>query len=254
MQWIERMNMVIEYIEGKLSDEIDPIDISRIMGCPYSVFLRTFAPITGIYFSEYIRRRRLSCSVYDLLHTDMRVVDIAIKYGYTSSNAFSNAFKKLHGFAPANIKGREKDIVFYPKLEISLNVTGMTGLKYSIRYMDAFSVIGIKMKVCENENAWERFDKCILQNELTEYIGRKCNLGICFGYDREGNNDYMCAAEYSGEQNTNFDYYHFPKLAWVVFNTKGKISEDIFHNVENRIYREFIPQSMYNILEFPVVQ
>ena len=99
MHWFNRMNRVIEYVDDHICD-FDSNVISRIMACPYSVFLRTFAPITGISFSEYVRRRRLSRAAYELCNSSARIIDIALKYGYTSADAFSYAFKKQNGISP----------------------------------------------------------------------------------------------------------------------------------------------------------
>lgn len=74
MQWVDRMNLVIDYFETHATEKIDPVEISRMMTCPYSVFQRSFAPITGIPLSEYIRRRRLSCAAYDLQNTKQRIL------------------------------------------------------------------------------------------------------------------------------------------------------------------------------------
>ena len=100
MDWVERMNGVMDYLEAHLCEPIDTEEISRIMAWPYSAFQRSFAPITGISLSEYLRRRRLTLAAYDLQHTDLRVLDVAVKYGYDSADAFAAAFKRLHGVTP----------------------------------------------------------------------------------------------------------------------------------------------------------
>ena len=65
MEWMERMNRTMDYIEENLSGSIDPEQIARIMACPYAVLQRGFGPIAGVQLAEYIRRRRLSCAAYD---------------------------------------------------------------------------------------------------------------------------------------------------------------------------------------------
>ena len=97
MKWMERMNRTMDYIEENLSGNIDPEQIARIMACPYAVFQRGFGPIAGVQLAEYIRRRRLSCAAYDLQHTSLRVIDVAVKYGYDSADAFAAAFRRLSG-------------------------------------------------------------------------------------------------------------------------------------------------------------
>ena len=56
MDYVERMNKAVEYMEGYLVDEIFAGEIARIMACPFSLFQRSFIQITGIPVSEYMRR------------------------------------------------------------------------------------------------------------------------------------------------------------------------------------------------------
>ncbi|NLO48860.1 MAG: helix-turn-helix transcriptional regulator [Clostridiales bacterium] len=58
----------------------------------------------GITLTEYIRRRKLSCAALDLKNTNLNVIDIAMKYGYNSQDAFSVAFKRLYGILPAQAR------------------------------------------------------------------------------------------------------------------------------------------------------
>lgn len=70
MNWIERMNLVMDYVELHLCDEITESEIAKIAACTYSLFSSTFSQITGVSFSEYIRRRKLTCAAYDLQNTN----------------------------------------------------------------------------------------------------------------------------------------------------------------------------------------
>lgn len=102
MEWVERMNQAISYVENHLYDEIDSEEISRIMACPFVIFQRFFIQFTETPLSEYIRRRKLTCAAYEIQNTNNKIIDIALKYGYESSDAFCVAFKRLHGVTPVN--------------------------------------------------------------------------------------------------------------------------------------------------------
>ena len=54
--------------------------------------------------AEYLRNRRLSEAVTDLRESSEKVIDIALKYGYESADAFSAAFKKFHGATPSEVR------------------------------------------------------------------------------------------------------------------------------------------------------
>ena len=97
MDWVKRMNQVIDYVEDHLSDEINEKEISKITACSFSLLQGSFAQITGISLSEYVRRRKLTCAAYDLQNTDEKVIDIALKYGYQSSGVWQRI---NHEFLP----------------------------------------------------------------------------------------------------------------------------------------------------------
>ena len=75
MEWTERINKVMDYVELHLCDSIAEKEIARITASSYSVFQTSFSQITGISFSEYIRRRKLTCAAYDLQNTELGRTD-----------------------------------------------------------------------------------------------------------------------------------------------------------------------------------
>lgn len=101
MDWIVRINRVMDYIEQNLSGKIDAKEVAKLACCSEYHFPRMFSAITGLSLAEYIRRRRLSQAAFELQNnTFVRIIDLAIKYGYDSPDAFSRAFKNLHGVTP----------------------------------------------------------------------------------------------------------------------------------------------------------
>ena len=108
MEWMNRLNNVIRYVEKHLKDVIDPDDISLIMACSFQEFQRFFIQITDISFSEYVRRRKLSCAAYEIQNSDIKIIDAALKYGYESADSFRVAFKRLHGMPPPDGQKNER--------------------------------------------------------------------------------------------------------------------------------------------------
>lgn len=99
MDWTERFNEVIDYIEEHLTEDIDYGALARIALCSTYHFQRMFAYIAGVPLSEYIRRRRMSLAAVDL-QSGERVIDVGLKYGYSSPTAFNRAFQSVHGRRP----------------------------------------------------------------------------------------------------------------------------------------------------------
>jgi len=121
VDWMDRLNAVIEYIEDHLNDEIDFDVIAQKSCCSYYNFQRLFSFIFNTSLSEYIRNRKLTLAAIELQNGKIKVVDVALKYGYESQEAFSRAFAKFHGVPPSRIKARSDAFKTYSKAVISMN-------------------------------------------------------------------------------------------------------------------------------------
>ena len=128
MDWIQRMNLVLDYIENNLDGEIEENKIAGLSASPKGMFQRIFSALTEMSLSEYIRKRRLTQAALDIQNTDEKIIDIALKYGYTSADAFSFAFKNFHGVTPSDAKKPDSPIQsFYPfffEFKLSVKVKG----------------------------------------------------------------------------------------------------------------------------------
>ncbi len=81
MDSLARMNLALAYIEDNLADEIDMQQVERLALCSEYHFRRMFSFLAGIPLSEYVRRRRLTLAAFELLHSEVPVIDTAVKYG-----------------------------------------------------------------------------------------------------------------------------------------------------------------------------
>ena len=144
MTWYERMNKAIDYIEENLCSDIDFNEISKVM-CQSSVnFQRTFSIVADISVFEYIRRRRLTLAAFDMQNSNDRVIDIALKYGYESPEAFTRAFKETHGVSPSNARKQGLPLKAYPRITFLLSIKGDAAMEYRIENKEAFAVYGIE--------------------------------------------------------------------------------------------------------------
>ena len=92
MEWLKNLSNAIEYIEDNLDKEISYEEAARIACCSTYYFQRLFSYVSGVSLSEYIRKRRMSQAAFELQRTDKKVLDVALKYGYTSPTSFNRAF------------------------------------------------------------------------------------------------------------------------------------------------------------------
>lgn len=136
MDWLDRFNAAIDYIENNLDGEIDYASLARAAWCSEFHFSRMFSSITGISLSEYIRRRRLTKAAFDIRTSNDRIIDIALKYGYDSSDAFTRAFKKLYGVTPQAARESGVQLKAFPRISFQITIKGDAEMEYRMEKID----------------------------------------------------------------------------------------------------------------------
>ncbi|OGO92523.1 MAG: hypothetical protein A2Y17_11265 [Clostridiales bacterium GWF2_38_85] len=142
MEWLDSIKKSIRYIENNLTNEINIDDISNQVFSSSSHFQRIFNLVTGITIGEYIRNRRLSLAGRDLLLTNNKVIDIALKYQYDTSESFSKAFTRFHGISPSDVKKYSDMLKSFNPLTINISIQGGFGMSRIIMENEN----GIKME------------------------------------------------------------------------------------------------------------
>lgn len=133
MDVIKQLNNAITYIEENLCDEIDTNRIAEIARCPYDKFKRFFSYMTNMSVGEYIRKRRLTLAAYDLLKGQERIIDLVVKYGYSSADSFTRAFAKQHGILPTEVS-EDTPLKVYPPVSFYVAIKGASELNFKIRF------------------------------------------------------------------------------------------------------------------------
>ena len=151
MNWFKLINQATSYIEDHLSDDINLEDIAAKCNVSYHYFTKTFSLITGYSLKEYIRNRRITLASYDLTNTDARIIDIAVKYGYSSNEAFTRAFRKIHGINPSEAR-RSKISVFthFPVLQYDIPEPNLISLQYDIMEFVEYHFVGETTPIVED--------------------------------------------------------------------------------------------------------
>ena len=93
---LETIQKAIDYMEAHLEDNIHYEDVAAYVNMSPYEFHRTFSFIAGITVNSYIRNRRLSLAGQELLNSDVKVIDLAMKYGFDSADGFAKAFSRFH--------------------------------------------------------------------------------------------------------------------------------------------------------------
>ena len=168
MDWLKRMNSVLDYIENNLDGDIDDNKIAMLSVIPKGVFQRIFTTITDMTLSEYTRKRRLTQAATDIQNTDDKIINIAIKYGYNSANAFTSAFKKFHGVTPSCARISNTQLQSFPRLTFTLTLSVKGG--NDMQYRNIENAEEFLQKMVNKEHP-----KKYLQN-ISDNDGVKCTL------------------------------------------------------------------------------
>lgn len=263
MDWLGRMNNAMEYVETHLSEAIDYDQVARIACCSTYHFQRMFSFITNVTLAEYIRRRRLTLAAFELQNTGVKVIDIAWKYGYESPEAFSRAFKKMHGVAPMSARDKGVSLKAYPRLSFHISIRGDVEMNYKIEEKQSFVMFGVSTLVnADGENPFieipEFWGKCISDGTVNR-IRAAAGLGEhgqihAVLYNNQGEKfSYMigCFLPQSGLL-AGFEKLQIPSQTYAIFSTGiNPNGQNDIHGLWKRIWGEWFPCSNYEFANGP---
>ena len=248
MDWIDRLNDAIRYIEANLSQEIDSEQLARIACCSPYHFQRLFAAIAGVPLSTYIRRRRMSLAAADL-RGGASILDVALRYGYSSPTAFNRAFQSVHSVPPSKAKYEGVRLLSYPPLVFILTIKGVEEMQYQIKQLDAFRVVGISIPLHadyeENRRAlpgfWDRTQQSGVLERLLPLMEGPVRglLGVC----ADGDPGRYFIAVASQQPAGEFEEFTVPASTWAVFSDVGNVAS--IQALELRIASEWLPTCGY---------
>jgi len=123
--WDERVQIIKVWIDENLENIPSLSELAKHIGYSYFYVTRKFHEIEGVSFRKYIVNRKIQQAAIDLYMTSERTIDIAIRYGYSSQEAFTRAFVKIYGISPADYRRIQKPNLSAEKIRL-LNSVGFT--------------------------------------------------------------------------------------------------------------------------------
>lgn len=261
MDWLERINKALDYIENNLDDEMDYAKIAQAASSSEYHFSRMFSSIANVSLSEYIRRRRLTLAAFEIQRSDIHIIDVAVKYGYKSADSFARAFQKIHGIKPSDARDKGVQLKAFPRISFQMSIKGDTEMEYRIENIDFELRIVGKRKTVKTKRAfktiptlWSSAKKDGFMQELIDmsWENPKCKMeGILGVVGKEAaitdeEFDYFMGVRYDGDVSDGMETLIIPPSTWAVFPNVAEAWK--------RLYSEWVPTSGYDLANLPCIE
>jgi len=203
METLVLLRQAIEYMEDRLQTKLEIEDIAKSALSSKYHFQRMFHALTGFTVTEYIRNRRLTLSAEELASTDSKVIDVALKYGYESPEAFTKAFQRLHGITPSAAKKKDVKLKSFPRISFQIQIKGVVEMNYRIVEEVASTVVGKDFIIKKDapteipvfvETIWKNG----MHDEINKVVGNQPGsllYGYHYDYSEDGTKRYLMGSE-----------------------------------------------------------
>lgn len=240
------MNEMIDYIEDHLTEEISYQKLSKIVGMNEFLMQRVFSLVTGISISEYIRKRRLSKALEEIQNTDQKIIDIAIKYQYSSAIPFTRAFKKEFGNTPSGY--RKNHHKYNQFLKLHFEKTESKLLEYKIREQKEMILWVKKIEAEALDHFHYKIRKLYKELKKTKVYELWNQIGMYAIWLRQGNTYYYFVG--SKKEMMGTEKITLPASKYAIFSVGSREQKDIM-KMNSLVYHEWLPSTNFNVKEAP---
>lgn len=256
MNYIERIQTGIDFVESNLDTDITTQKVAREAGLSQWHFQRIFKAITNETLKSYIRARRLARSLELLLKTDLRIIDIALSAGYENQESYTRAFRKSFGMTPGNYRKIGDGALFLKKIQITddylQHIQANVSLEPEISHQPARRLIGQKTSFygvdSEKNNIADKLPALwnSFLSRLTEI--HDSVAGTCYGAIQETGNqtdqlNYVAGIEVRDTASipAGMEEILIPACTYARFSHVGEVA--LLDNTVNFIYSNWLLNS-----------
>lgn len=129
--YLQRINILAEYINNHLGDDIDVNHLAEMSGFSPAHFHRIVSAFLGEPLKAYIVRTRIETAARLLRYSDLPVQEIAYKVGYDVPSSLSKAFRQFYGISPNEYRNNKdycimKPVELWPDIDVQARVETVT--------------------------------------------------------------------------------------------------------------------------------
>ena len=144
---IASLNRLVNLVEENLTEDVDLARAALELGTTEYHLRRMFSSLAGMPLSEYVRRRRMTVAAADVVSGSGDLLDVAVRHGYGSAEAFGRAFRSVHGVSPGQARRDGGPFRSQPRLSFRLTVEGASPMDVRITTLPAFRLVGHAARV-----------------------------------------------------------------------------------------------------------
>lgn len=272
MEWMSAVQKAITYIEEHLLEEINYEDVAQSVHISSYEFHRAFSFLAGMTANTYIRNRRLSLAGMEVVGSDNKITDIALKYGYDTSESFTKAFTRFHGVAPKTAREANAKLVLFNPIVIKVILEGGMSMDYRIVHTKNQKFIALVREFSneiindeDNHAIPDFWSECQNQDLITSIRnlrpeGKRDLYGLCTPAE-QGKDTFSYGigvlvdadtSDFDEEKMTRngFSVWNVAPGTYAVFDCIGK-DADCISDTWRRFYKEFLPQTGYEAAQTP---
>ncbi|MDE6470861.1 MAG: AraC family transcriptional regulator [Eubacterium sp.] len=274
MNWITSIETAVEYIENNLLSRLDYEDIAACAYCSSHHFQRMFSVFSGYTLGEYIRARRMTLAGAELKGSDIKILDLAIKYGYENPESFTRAFTKFHGITPSQARKTDSQLKSFSRLSNYESDEGGNLLDYRIIDLDRQVFIGCKTHFEGTPYSEERRDQ---EEEL--FLSTRNMQWMLKGMSAACSDSFNESLDYciiDNFEDDGYDFYYaqpmntlslldditikqfcvdkisLPQTTYAVFKTQSeRYPTEGYIKMCRQIFCEWLPSTNYQLLSGP---
>ncbi|MFE6223539.1 helix-turn-helix domain-containing protein [Streptomyces sp. NPDC057854] len=254
---LDGLNRALDHVEARLDGDLDPAELARIAHTSEYHFRRLFSALAGMPLSEYVRRRRLTVAGAEVLAGERTLLEIAVRYGYGSGEAFARAFRAVHGIGPGEARRTGAALTAQPRMSFRLVVEGNSSMKYRVTTRDAFGITGSRARVPlvhEGENpAIAAQIRGLGQDRLAALAALSAGepaglvsavVHLTDSREEGAELDHWYGAVTGPEGAEEYETLHVPAGTWDVFENEGPYPQALQY-LWRDVFTEWFPSNPY---------
>lgn len=263
MDYLDRVQAGIDYIESNLDQSIKLVDVSATANMSHWHFQRIFKALTNETLKSYIRSRRIANSMDSLFNKEYSILDVAIISGFESHESYTRAFQKLFGISPSEYRQNAKNRLIIRKTKVDINylenLKNNLSMEPRIYSVEERTFVGLKTQVIGIESEknniadklpelWDAFVPRL--DEIKNNLNETCYGIISHEKNTDGINKlyYLACTEVDPQNNHDtipegMTSATLPKQQYAEFQHKGLVCSENVNRTISYIYSSWLLNS-----------